>query len=118
MENAGISTGNPPACQTPRLTASARSRKMLMAGIDFAPRVDDGDHRLADKILLPVSELPHSGTMAEASHCGRTEPAKTAQIFRFLFGCHLFDQPRPTNGILFAITVMKSTLASSGIFAM
>jgi hypothetical protein len=27
-------------------------------------------------------------------------------------------QPRPTNGIVFAITVMNSTLVSSGRFAM
>ncbi len=29
---AGISTGKPPACQTPRLTSSARSRKWAWQG--------------------------------------------------------------------------------------
>src|SRR5580658_3166415 len=33
MENAGISTGNPPACHTPRFTASARSRKCAWHGL-------------------------------------------------------------------------------------
>src|SRR5580658_344199 len=33
MENAGISTGNPPACQTPLLTDSARSRKCRWQGL-------------------------------------------------------------------------------------
>ena len=32
-EIAGISTGKPPACQTPRLTSSARSRKWLWQGL-------------------------------------------------------------------------------------
>jgi hypothetical protein len=31
---------------------------------------------------------------------------------------YVLDQPRPTNGILLAITVMNSTLASSGSEAM
>ena len=30
---AGSSTGNPPACQTPRLTSSARSRKCVWQGL-------------------------------------------------------------------------------------
>ncbi len=30
---AGISTGKPPACQTPRLTSSARPRKCVWQGL-------------------------------------------------------------------------------------
>src|SRR5579871_6041506 len=33
MEKAGISTGNPPACQTPRFTISARSRRCRWQGL-------------------------------------------------------------------------------------
>src|ERR1700683_3175461 len=33
MENAGISIGNPPACQTPFLTDSARSRRCRWQGL-------------------------------------------------------------------------------------
>ena len=50
-EIAGISTGKPPACQMPRLTSSARCAEVAVAGIDVAPGVDDGDHRLAVVVL-------------------------------------------------------------------
>ena len=54
MEKAGISTGKPPACQTPRFTASARSRRCAWHGIDFAPGIDDRDDGLADDRELNV----------------------------------------------------------------
>jgi len=45
---------------------------------------------------------------------GATESANAAAINQRSIGSY----PRPTNGILVAITVMKSTLASSGRLAM
>ena len=52
--------------------------QMGVAGIDFAPGVDDRDHRLAGEVFPPVAELQHARAMAEAAHGIRAEPAVTA----------------------------------------
>jgi len=39
-----------------------------MAGVDLAPRVDDGDDGLSGEVLFPKAGLLHAGAVAEASH--------------------------------------------------
>ena len=57
--------------------------QMQMAGVDFAPGVDDGDDGASGEILLPKADLLHAGAMAEVVHRVRPEPAKAAKIFGF-----------------------------------
>jgi len=44
---AGISTGKPPACQTPRLTSSARSRRWLWQ-----------EFMSLQVLMMPITGLP------------------------------------------------------------
>ena len=81
---AGISTGKPPACQTPRLTSSARCAEVAVAGIDLAPGVDHGDDRLAVVVLARVAHLQRARAMAEGAQILGAVPACAAQLFGFL----------------------------------
>ena len=83
MEKAGISTGNPPA----RLPDAAFDlldalRKMRVARIQFVPRVQDANHRLAGIVLGAVAHLFESRPMAEGTKVVGAEPPETAKLFR------------------------------------
>ena len=77
---AGISTGKPPACQTPRFTSSARVAEMLVARVHLAPGIEDGDDRLAGIILGGEAHLLGARAMAERAQIGGAVPARTAQL--------------------------------------
>jgi hypothetical protein len=49
-----------------------------MAGVDFAPGVDDRDYRAAREILAPVARLFQAGPVAEAAQRVGTEPPEAA----------------------------------------
>ncbi len=78
MENAGISTGNPPACHTPRFTASARSRRCAWQGLISLQVLMMAITGRPVKSSLPVAELLHARAMAEAAHRVGPEPAEAA----------------------------------------
>lgn len=50
--------------------------------------------------------------------CGKTIVRGASLIIAVEGGCRTADQPRPTNGILVAITVINRTFASRGRLAM
>ena len=79
MENAGISTGNPPACQTPRLTASARSRRWAWQGLISLQVLMMAITGLPVKSSLPVAELLHARAMAEAAHACRDRTSESCE---------------------------------------
>ena len=62
--------------------------EVRVAGIDVAPRVDDGDDRLALVIGARVAHLRRARTMAERAHVVGSVPAMGAQIGGFLAGGH------------------------------
>jgi hypothetical protein len=63
----------------------------------------------------PRGIAPDARASLPSKHCPRTQrPAATARAGRRNPKPH----PRPTNGIVVAVTVMKSTFASSGRLAM
>ncbi len=62
--------------------------QMRVAGIDFAPGIDDGDDRLAGEVFALEAQLQHARAMAEAAQRVGAEPAETAEFFGFLFRCH------------------------------
>ncbi len=76
----GISSGKPPADQTPRRTCSARSRKWRVAAGDVAPGVEDRDHRTARELLERVAHLLDPRAMAERPQRVGPEPAMTPKL--------------------------------------
>ena len=58
--------------------------EMRVAGIDVAPRVDDGDDRLALVVGARIAHLRRARAMAERAHVVRAVPAMGAQLFGFL----------------------------------
>ena len=57
-----------------------------VAGIDVAPGVDDGDHRLAGVVAAVVTHLRRARAVAEGAHVLGAVPAVAAQLVRsFLF---------------------------------
>ncbi len=80
-EIAGISTGNPPACQMPRFTFFRTLAEVAVAGIDLAPGVDHRDDRLTVVVLARVAHLQRARAMAEGAQILRPVPACAAQLF-------------------------------------
>src|SRR4051812_40127768 len=76
----GISIGKPPACQTPRLTSSARSLKWVWQGVGVAPGVENGDDRLARHVLGAEAGLLGARAVAERAEVLPPEPAMAAQL--------------------------------------
>src|SRR5438552_1100070 len=59
--------------------------QVQVAGIEFAPGVDDRDDRFAAEVLVTMAELFHPRPVAETTESLRTEPALAAKfsgIFR------------------------------------
>ena len=81
---AGISTGKPPACQTPRFTSSTRCLKCAWQELMSRPGVDDRDHRLAGVVAAVVAHLRGARAMAERAQVVRAVPAVAAQLFGLL----------------------------------
>ena len=47
---------------------------VVMAGVDLAPGIDDGDDGLTGEVLFPKARLLHAGAVAEASHVVGAKP--------------------------------------------
>ena len=47
---------------------------VVMAGVDLAPGIDDGDDGLTGEVLFPKAGLLHAGAVAEASHVVGAKP--------------------------------------------
>src|SRR5262249_49950498 len=60
--------------------------EMAVALREIAPRVDDADHRLAEKILARVSHLQRAGAVTEGSQVGCGEPALASKVSESLSG--------------------------------
>ena len=60
--------------------------EMRMAGVDVAPGVDDGDHRLAGEVLMRIAHLQRTRAVPEGAQVVDAEPAAAAQVFRLLAG--------------------------------
>ncbi len=79
-DSAGTSNGNPPACQTPRLTSSRAIAQMRVARVDLAPRVHDRDHRLARVVRAVVAHLQRPRAVPERAQVANPVPAMAAQF--------------------------------------
>ena len=53
---------------------------VVMAGVDLAPCVDDGDDGLTGEVLFPKARLLHAGAVAEASHVVGAKPTVTTEF--------------------------------------
>ena len=74
----GSSTGKPPACQTPRFTSSARSRRWVWQGLMSRPGVDDADDRLAHELFVAIAHLQRARAMAEGAQVARRTSGRSA----------------------------------------
>ena len=63
---------------------------VVMAGVDLAPRVDDGDDGLTGEVLFAKAGLLHAGAVAEASHVVGAKPTVTTE-FLGTFGHLRYD---------------------------
>src|SRR5437588_193109 len=101
---------SPTAPPTPRVFSSATAKPRTIGGRTHARAESDRDP-------LPrhgAAVLAHQPRQAQQ---GR-DPGRGLQLLHPRVPGGAGDQPRPTNGILVAITVRNSTLASSGRLAM
>src|SRR5262245_28159320 len=85
-EIAGISTGKPRACQTPRLIPLGTLAEVAVARVDVAPGVDDRDHRLAGVVRPRIAHLRSARPVAERAQVVDAVPAVAAQFLGFLAG--------------------------------
>ena len=53
---------------------------VVMAGVDLAPGIDDGDDGLTGEVLFPKAGLLHAGAVAEASHVVGAKPTVTTEF--------------------------------------
>ena len=60
--------------------------QMGVAGIDLAPRIDDGDHGLAHEVFVAMAHLERARAVAEGTQIIRAEPAVTAERLGRLAG--------------------------------
>ena len=65
---------------------------VVMAGVDLAPRVDDGDDGLTGEVRFPKAGLLHAGGVAEASHVVGAKPTVTTEFLG------TFGHPRLISG--------------------
>ena len=89
-EMTGNSSGKPPACQTPRLTASATSCRWIVAVIQFAPRVADADDRPPVHVRARVPRAHQEGPRDRPPLAILAEPT-AAEIWRR--HCHDYLPP-------------------------
>ena len=80
----GNSSGNPPASQTPRLTAFGDSAQVRVAGRELGPAVRDADHRAAVEDLGHETLGSQPGTIDHARPAFGREPLRAAQLLRML----------------------------------
>ena len=53
---------------------------VVMAGVDLAPGIDDGDDGLTGEVLFAKAGLLRAGAMAEASHVVGAKPTVTTEF--------------------------------------
>src|ERR1700738_5366716 len=81
---AGISPREAPALPHPPLHIFRTLSQMAVARIDVAPRVDDGDDRLARIVSLHAAHGRGPRPVPARTQIVRTKPAVTPQRFRIL----------------------------------
>jgi len=53
-----------------------------VAGVDFAPCIDDGDNGFAGEVLLTIAGLLQSGAVGQSGEVVVGKPLGTAQLVR------------------------------------
>ena len=96
----GNTSGNPPACQTPRLTASATRSQVDVARRQFRPGGRDADDRAAVEDLRAEALVAHPGPV---EHAGRPVAPN-----------HWLLRSAPSEVMLFAVIQPLVTVAPAG----